>query len=412
MTFLLAGASAPSLSLSTTPLMLPQITKIRRAALQLLVASVPLALMAQGTEPCPAPGACVTVSSFSAAVTDFRTSTVDRGTRLLTATVRITNRMAQPLILGYVTGSGVSIDDRGNRYVVYGSAAVRGIGEITSNNFDPKFALRPGESSDARFEFTFQPASRDQIIGTAYDLDLTFRQIDPLAGNQFRLGREHSLHFRGFGRAGPMAAGGVQTAPAPAMTPPPGVGQGAVPMEGDQCAGRPRCYGAGTFVAEVTSLSAGIEGRHHVLRSTIRIRNMSSQPVILGYKGSSSGATDNLGNRYYCCRPGTHDVSSAGIGLVEGAKADPQFLLAPGESREARFSIVRFDGARLEHGTSFSEDVSFVLLEPLPSGQIRVGREFAVSFRDLAPGGSAALPVSTAAAAQRLVDLLRGKKKP
>ena len=380
----------------------------------LLFASLvaPLTRTLQAQDACPAPGACVTVTSFSAAVTDFRTSTLDRSARLLTATVRITNRTQQPLILGYVSGSGVSIDDRGNRYVVYGATAVRGIGEISSGNFDPKFALRPGESSDARFEFTFQPSSRGQIIGTAYDLDLTLRQIDPLAGNQFRLGREHSLHFRGFGRGGTMASGGAPTAPAPGMTAPAPAGQGAVPVEVDQCNGRPRCYGAGTFVAEVTNLTAGIEGRHHVLRSTIRLRNMSSQPIILAYKGSSGGATDNLGNRYYCCRAGAHDVSSAGIGHVEGSKADPQFQLAPGESRDARFSIVRFDAARLQLGTSFSEDVSFVLLEPLPGAQIRVGREFAVSFHDLTPGGSSAVPVSTSAAAQRLLDLVRGKKRP
>ncbi len=374
--------------------------------LAIFLVAVPLA--AQAPAACPREGACVDVAAFSAVVTDFRTSLIDRSTRQLTATVRFTNRTMQPLILGYVSGSGISLDDQGNKYVVYGSTAVRGIGEITSNNFDTKFTLRPGESSDARLEFTFQPSSRDQIIGTAWDLDLAIRQIDPLAGNQYRLGKEHSLHFRGFGREG-VAANGPRTAPAPALAPP---AAGGVPSEADQCRGRPRCFGAGTFVAEVVQIIASNESRHHVLRSTIRVRNMAAQPIILAYKATTSGITDNLGNHYYWGRAGTYDMSVSGIGKVEGSRVDPQFQLAPGESREIRFSTIRYDAARLEHGTVFTEELSLVLLEPLPSGQVRVGREFAVSFRDIAVGAGDAARQAGTSAAQRILDAMRKPKKP
>ena len=162
--------------------MIRQTLSLRRALTFVLIGFAPLALSAQAA-PCPRAGACVDVAAFSSAITDFRTSIVDRGTRVLTATVRFTNRTAQTLILGYVTGSGIAIDDQGNRYSVYGAAAVRAIGEIANGNFDPKFTLRPGESSDARFEFVLQP-SRGQIIGTAYDFDLAIRQIEPLAGKR------------------------------------------------------------------------------------------------------------------------------------------------------------------------------------------------------------------------------------
>lgn len=386
-------------------------TSRRGAILSLALLVVPAtSLRSQAATPCPRVGACAEVSSFSAQVSDFRTSTVDRGTRVLTATVRLTNRTAQPLVLGYVSGSAVGIDDQGNRYVVSGADAVRGIGEITANSFDPKFALRPGESADARFEFTLRITSRDQIIGTAYDLDLALRQIDPLAGNQFRLGREHSLHFSGFGRGGAVAASGsgASAASVPGMAPP----AAAPPADGDQCRGRQRCYAAGTFVAELTQLTPSTEGRHHVLRATIRLRNMSAERIVLAYKAKSSGITDNLGNQYYWGRPGTYDMSAAGIGKVEGAQADAQFSLAPGEARDARLTLYRFDGAAKAKGTTFSESVSFVLLEPLPGGQVRVGREFAVSFNDVATGGGDATIQTGMSAAQRLLEAMRKPRKP
>ncbi|MEO8563337.1 MAG: hypothetical protein ABI601_14735 [bacterium] len=377
---------------------------------------------AQGAATCLRADNCLRLTTFDAVVTDFRTSPAEQGGRLITATVRFTNRTERPLTLGYVGGSGVSLDDRGNRFVVYGDGAVRGIGEIRPSTFDPKFTLRPGESSDARFELLFKPATRGLIMGTTYDLDLTIRQIDQLTGGQFRLGREHSLHFRGFGGDGAVTASSPGTAPAPAgdpMTAPAPAAQG-VPLEADQCAGRQRCYGAGTFVAEVTQLTAGVEGRHHILRSVVRFRNMSAQPIIIAYKTGSGGATDNLGNRYYYGRAGTHDGSAAGIGVVEGRNADPQFQLAPGQSREARFSTIRFEVLNKQLGTSFNEDLTIVLLEPLPGNQIRVGREFAVSFHDLAPGGAAGVDNARAAgnaaageAAKKLFDAFRNRgKKP
>jgi hypothetical protein len=379
---------------------------------------------AQSAATCARADNCLRLTTFDATVTDFRTSPADNGGKLITATVRFTNRTERPLVLGYVAGSGVSLDDRGNRFVVLGEGAVRGIGEIRSSTFDPKFALRPGESSDARFELLFRPTVRGLIMGTTYDLDLTVRQLDQLPGGQFRLGREHSLHFRGFGGDGTTTASAAGVAPAPAhpdapLTAPAPATQG-VPLEGDQCAGRQRCYGAGTFVAEVTQLTAGVEGRHHLLRSVVRFRNMSAQPIILAYKAGSVGATDNLGNRYYYGRASTHDMSSQGIGLVEGRNADPQFQLAPGQSREARFASIRFEVGNKQLGTSFNEDLTIMLLEPLPGNQIRVGREFAVSFHDLTPGGAAGVDNVRAAgnaaageAAKKLLDALRNHgKKP
>jgi len=341
---------------------------------------------------------CAEVSSFVATVGDFRTSTSGRW-RVVTFTVRFHNKTTRPLRLGYVRGSGVVLDDQGNRYVVLAPANVRAIGEITESSYDPKFALAPGERSDARFEMAWTPERAGQIVGTTYEGDITVRELDPVAGNQFRLGREHALHFR--------ALGGSAMAAAPAPTP--DTPAASTSPEPDACAGRARCYSAGPFVAEVMSVVPSIVSRHRVLRVEMKIENHTSQPLVLGYKAASSSVVDDLGNQYYWGRPGTHDVSAQGIGLVTGTQADPQFALRPGESRRAAFSLIRYDAAAKPAGSSFTHSLALEQLEILPSSQVRTLREYTVTF----PGLTAGAAPNAAEAVEKgkaLFDRLRGKK--
>jgi len=365
---------------------------------------------AQGVPGCAARGVpCAEVGTFVATVGDFRTSTAGRY-RVVTLTVRFQNKTNRQLRLGYVQGSGVVLDDQGNRYVVGSAANVRAIGEITANSFDPKFVLEPGETSDARFELAWQPERANQIVGTTFEGDLTVREIDPVAGNQLRLGREHALHFRALG-SGTVAAG--EPAPASPMSPAsPASPAPATPVnaDGDPCLGRTRCFATGPFMAQITSVTAGpVGGRHHGLRIEMRIQNRSAEPIILGYKSGTSGAIDDLGNRYYYGRPSTHDVSFHGIGLVTGTQADPQFALRPGESRNATFDVIRYEVLNKQLGTSWSYDVVLAQLEVLPSNQVRAVRDYSVSFQGLTTG---AAPNAAAAIQQgrALIDRLRGKK--
>jgi hypothetical protein len=380
--------------------------------------------VAQVADACQRRTDCVDVPRFTANVTDFRTSQTDRGVHIITTTVRFQNKTTRPLALGYVRGSGLVTDDQGNRYEVPSSASVRGIGEIAST-FDPKFVLQPGEASDARFELVFQAAA-SKILGTKYEIDLAVREIDPVAGNQLRLGKEHALHFRGFGANGvvasasasppPSAAAPAASASDVAATPP-----AAAPMP-DPCLGKTRCYGAGPFVAEVDQFAASTEGnrRYHVLHINVKVRNVSTQPLILAYKAKSGAAIDNLGNRYYWGHAGSYDNSASGIGKVEGQNADPQFQLAPGEARTATFALVRYDANGHEIGTSFTHDLTLTQLEVLPSRQIRVARDYAVSFKELGleagdqtkAAANAATNAAANAAASRLFDALKKRKKP
>jgi hypothetical protein len=249
-------------------------------------------------------------------------------------------------------------------------------------------------------------------------MDLTVREIVPVGnGSQIRLGKEHFLQFRNVGQsavsaAPPQAVPAAAAAPV-AADPAPASVASAAPAP-DACEGKPRCYSAGPFTAEVLSLTGSIAGnqRNHVVRVNIRFRNVSNQPVILAYTARSSVLVDNLGNRYYWGTAGTYDTSASGIGIVQGNKADPQFVLNPGESRNAAFGLFRRGATGI--GTSFTYDVSIEQLEVLASQQIRTLRQHTLNFPDLpmAGGGAAAAPntQSVGEAAQKLRDIFKRKK--
>lgn len=377
--------------------------------------SVAVALFASGAgaqtaAPCAGQPMCTAVTEFTSTITDFRTS-VSGAYRITSAVMRFQNRTTHPLILGYVPASGIVTDDQGNRYVIESANNVRGIGAVTGSQFDPKFVLQPGEGSDARFEFVWRPNAR-QIIGTVFEMDLAIREIVPINASQFRLGKEHALHFA---RLGNVPA--VATADAPAavvgdaatpVTTVSGAADGAVaetpaaPAPAEACGATPHCSGAGPFIARVARFTADAPNRrYHVVRVNVEFKNVGAQPIILAYKLGSNLIVDNYGNRYAWGRPGTHDNSASGIGTVDGSRADPQFVLRPGQSRSATFQLIRYNPGNTPIGTGFNYDVVIEQLGILPSNQIQSLREYSLSFTDLASSGPAA--------ASGLLDALRKK---
>ena len=137
---------------------------------------------------------CAESNDFAAMITNFRTSDL-RGYKMLDVIVRFRNKTANPLVLGYVQGSGGAVDEKGNRYSVFGANGVRGIGQVNGNSFDPKFTLPPGGVGDAQFELAWYPGQ--EIYGFTFMLDLTVDEINSYQGNQHSLGGEFPLHFEG-----------------------------------------------------------------------------------------------------------------------------------------------------------------------------------------------------------------------
>jgi hypothetical protein len=118
---------------------------------------------------------------------------------------------------------------------------------------------------------------------------------------------------------------------------------------------------------------------------------------------------DNNGNRYTFGRPGTYDGSVKGMGLVTGRSADPQFVLSPGESRTANFSMIRYNSGTTGLGTSWSYEAAIVQLEVLPGNQVRSARQYSLSFKDIS---AATPPPNPAGVVNGLIDVLTKKKKP
>ena len=246
-------------------------------------------------------------------------------------------------------------DDRHNSYAIL---AARGIGEITSSRTDARFALPPDGGGDALFELRWR-GERNTIFGTTFALTLPIRVIVPLEAGQVKLGPEYLLTFNG------LKTNHVVT---PKQTPP-------LPDN---------TVNAGSFTMQITRLTAANAGRWHLATLAARIQNTSSKPLTLAYEGTSSFGIDDKGNRYYYGVAGTHDTSVSGIGILTSIKADPQFVLAPGESRDVQFTVRKPLG-REESGRLLTYYVALAQLEVLPGNQIRTVRQYSLTFPQL-PG--------------------------
>jgi hypothetical protein len=331
---------------------------------------------------------CDEVTTFAATITDFRQSQ-SGDWRSMAATVRFQNKTNRPLILGYVRTSSVAINEAGNRYTITDPKYVRGIGEIAGNEFDPKFTLQPGQSSDARFEFWWR-WNGSEIIGVrAWDVALTIREVNEVAPGGYRFGQEHALQFKG-------AVPGNATSAAPSTPPASAPASAASQISAnlpDQCAGRIRCYDAGPFFAEIVTVTPSIFKASydwHVMTMNIRFTNKTTEPLVLAYVAESGALSDNFGNRY---RPSSPPQDVKGMGISTAAKADPQFVLRPGESRAATFIQSRQlpRAGNQPMGMAYTFVVSIAQLQVLYNGQqIRTVREHSLTFADWPPSGTAA----------------------
>jgi hypothetical protein len=380
---------------------------------------------------CPPGRACDEVGSFAAAITDFKSSQYDQATKAVSATVRFVNKTNRPLILGYVRNASVAINEAGNRYTIEQPANVRGIAEIAGGQFDPKFTVQPGQAADARFEFWWRWDGRAIIGQRAWDIDLTIREVNEVAPGQYRFGQEHALQFKSVsvgnatsvtpvgGALSTVSSASPAPAPAPAATPAapaPAQVQADLP---DACAGKIRCFDAGPFVAEILSATATRENYArpwHTVSMNIRFRNKTNEPIILGYVVPTGVLIDDLGNRY---APAAAPNDAKGIGKVLARGADPQFVLRPGESRQATLGqnrVMRGTQTAGVIGSSYTFDVSIAQLEVIYNGQqVRTVREHTLTFPNFAltagAGASAAAPGSQAAPAAGTADTTENIKK-
>lgn len=167
-------------------------------------AQSPAAPAAQVPSICGNQPLCYEAPDFAATITDFRTS--QQG-RIVDIGIRFTNKTNGLLVLGYENGSGLATDERGNRYVVWGGNGVRGMGLVNGQSVDPKFQVRPGGYGDARFELALQ--GYPQVIGFTFELDLSVNEVNSYQGNQFTVGSEFPLTWKGLANGATGAAPGA-----------------------------------------------------------------------------------------------------------------------------------------------------------------------------------------------------------
>jgi hypothetical protein len=359
---------------------------------------------------------CQETASFAAIVRDFRPSAESNSTRVVSATLKFLNKSNRPLILGYLRSAAVAIDERGNRYTLLSAESVRGMGELGGREFDPKFTLQPGQTADTRFEFVWRWNGRDIIGQKSWDIELAFREVGEVAPGQYRFGAEHALQFRGVPAASATVSESV-TPPAmsEAQIRTAASAPAAESPRPDACAGKPRCFDAGNFVAEIQNTTLTREGnfQDRVARLNVKVRNTGHEPLSLAYVAKSSVLTDNLGNRFFWGTAGTYDMSATGIGKVEANKADPQLTLAPGEWRMATFTLRRRTAKTDPDGTAYTYNVTLAELQVLNGQQVRTTREHSLTFADFPLSASGVAPAATPARSTEqsirgLTDAIRG----
>lgn len=291
---------------------------------------------------------------FRATITSVENSPASNGSRYLTTTIHIHNLTKQPLILGADPAKVSATDDQHNSY---GTTLVRGIGKISGSSVDTKFVLPPEGDGDALFEMRGR-ADRNNIFGTTFDLTLPVRVILALEGDQYRLGAEHLTTFSG-------------------------LKPGYVAQAKESQTSDKNTVDAGPFTMQITRVTPSVSGRWQVATLAARIRNTSSKPIVLAYESDSSFGVDDQGTRYAYGVGGSHDTSVSGIGMVTSSSADPQLTLAPGESRDVQFRVIR--SRNQAAGRLLTYYVALAQLEILPGNQIRTVRQYSLTFPRL-PG--------------------------
>lgn len=391
---------------------------------------IALLLAAAGTWPLAvtaadcAPPACAASGALQVTVQQFRSGNRDAD-HWAQANLRIVNAGKTPLTLGYVDDSGQLLDENGNTYRVTRGGA-RGIAPISRNAVDTSFVLQPGEAADARFEFQWLRGPQ-AVTGLRFQMSLAVRELAVQPGGQVKVGREHLLRWSNLADG----AGAAAVAAAPAAAPPPAATAAAdappavsappaaaAAPAGDLCAGRSACQASGAFTTEVVRVSSPAKTSYaNELLVTVgfRVTNHGAAPLVFGFVSDSGQMLDEHGERYtvrYVYRD-----RIAGIGQVRRGSIDPQFVLQPGESRPFTLGYSRIGAPNGARG--YSADLVLAQLELLPGNQVRIVREHAISFPQLAGGGPiggggsaaapSAAPVDAAQAIQELRNLFRKK---
>jgi len=314
----------------------------------LLAVAAPLLAGAQTVEQNKGP--------FTATITNFQAYhfSYPVNNRGIAATIHFQNNTDKPLTLGYSPTGLSASDEQSNQYKF---SAVHGMGRVDNDGVDPKFELPPKGGGDVLVELTWRGRSTD-IFGVTYDLNMAVRGLKKMPnGKQFEIGAETSLQFTG-------------------------LKSGFVSVPKGMPAPEESTVDAGPFTAKITRTKFGAAGRYRMIAEfNIKLTNTSDHPLILACEHDSPHGSDDQENFYSGVSGSASYSTVTGIGMVSPEKADPQFTLAPGESKE--FHVVIGKADRMDRPTTFTFHLALEELEILPSNQIRELRNYSLTFPNL-----------------------------
>ena len=162
----------------------------------------------------------------------------------------------------------------------------------------------------------------------------------------------------------------------------------------------PSCFDAGPFQANVSQMTMSQEGGWHIVRMNIQFHNSTNQPLIVAYHDGSMVMIDNNGNTYVPA--GGNPGQLQGMGIDRGNQTDSQFVLGPGQTGNALFSVARGRGANSPVGTGYTYNLTIDELQPQNGAMAIPVRTYNLNFPSLVPGTSNAAfasgpsPASTA----------------
>lgn len=307
-----------------------------------LVLALPLVASAQSVQR--------ETKAFTATVTSFQTYVAGQANHhYIAAAVHFRNKTDKAVILGLNRDGTKASDEQGNSYRV---VQAYGIGGVSGSEVDPKFVLPAHGDSDALLVLSWQG---NTIFGVTFELNLAVKELSKLSGGQYEIGPESALRFDG-----------LKTGLAFALENAPEISRHVVQ--------------AGPFNARITHSKFGRANYSYPLAGdfTVELENKSDKPIVLAIEHDSITGSDDEGNFYGGPNGPGGFANPTGIGQASKEKADPQFVLAPGEVKEFHLTIGR--GRVKTDGSEFVLNFALEELEVLPSKQIREVRQYSLTF--------------------------------
>lgn len=302
---------------------------------------------------------------YEAKVVGFQTTEDAHGGWEAYATLRMTNRSAEPLILAGDQLKVLATDEKGNRYhALFGGA----MGEIFSDHPSANFALPVGGTGDALIKL-YMTTSPVKERGKTFHVELPIADVTKDAEGKPQVGQTYRLRLTNLTAAE------------------------FVPKSDDNPAIEPKLV-AGPFTARVTSAIVAPDGngRGEAEVMTIAVTNRLTTPLYLACADSNSFAVDEHGRAYEQGGLAKGHYRLRGIPDLSEYDVDPRFVLAPGATRSFTFPVTNGKGNIKENGR-LGVYLGLSVMKKDAKGKYHADQNYLLTFFNVRPTGRSATPL-------------------